>query len=86
MNRFNEEEKYLNKAMRVVFKTVDLKQLSPEALTACDQIGVKPESLFLLTVENFRQSQSEPEELAHVRLAHYLSKRKSKFAQIYITH
>jgi hypothetical protein len=55
-----EQEKYLNKAIRHVFKTAEYKQLTPEALDACDIVGVKPESLMMKTAENFVQSASEP--------------------------
>ena len=75
-----EQDKYLNKAIRVIFKTADFKHLNPDALEACDIVGVKPESLQLKTVEQFIQSASEPEELAQVRLNHYMNKRKCKCA------
>ena len=48
-----EQEKYLNKAIRVIFKTADFKHLNQDALEACDIVGVKPESLQLKTVEHF---------------------------------
>lgn len=48
-----EQEKNLNKAMRVIFKTADFKQLNAEALDACEHLGVKPESLSVRTVESF---------------------------------
>ena len=73
-----EQEKYLNKAIRVIFKTADFKQLNADALDACEALGVKPESLQLKTVENFAGDPKEPTELAQVRLAHYLNKRKRK--------
>lgn len=77
-----EQEKNLNKAMRVIYKTADFKQLNPEALDACENIGVKPESLQMRTIEGFVQSSSEPIELAQVRLQHYLNKRKCKWRQL----
>jgi len=39
--------------MRAVFKTADFKQLSNEALEACESIGVKPESLQVKQIESF---------------------------------
>lgn len=63
----------------MIFKTADFKQLNADALEACDIIGVKPESLQMKTVENFAGDAKEPAELAQVRLAHYLNKRKRKF-------
>jgi hypothetical protein len=71
-----EQEKYLNKAIRVIFKTADFKQLNADALEACEVIGVRPETLQLKTVEQFAGDPKEPAELAQVRLAHYLNKRK----------
>jgi len=73
----------LNKAIRVVFKTADFKQLNAEALDACDIIGVKPDSLAMKTIENFIQSSNEPAELAQVRLAHYLNKRKQNIIRVF---
>ena len=67
--------------MRAVFKTADFKQLSNEALEACESIGVKPESLQVKQIESFVQSPTEPKELAQVRLDHYTNKRKRKFTR-----
>jgi len=78
-----EQEKYLNKAIRVIFKTADFKQLNADALDACEVIGVKPESLQLKTVENFTGKADEPAELAQVRLAHYLNKRKQNIIRVF---
>lgn len=66
-----ELEKEFNKAARHIFKTPDLKVLTPEAVEACHHIGVKTESLLLKTQEQFKTEPNEAAELALTRFNHY---------------
>jgi len=41
------EEKEFNKAVRILFKTQDQRNLTQEGLDACKTLCLKPESLYL---------------------------------------
>ena len=47
------EEKELNKALRLLFKNQDQSQLTQEAFDACKVLGIKPESLILRQADSF---------------------------------
>lgn len=53
-------EHALNQAIRHIFKAgTDAKQLTQDALIACDTIGVKPESLLNQPLESFYENPKE---------------------------
>lgn len=71
-------DKELNKAIRHLFKPTEYRQLTPEALEACQTLGVNPESLLPRSQESFNTGMGEAPEIVKVRHTHYMIKRKSK--------